>query len=368
MLGKHLKQLRTEYDITAARLARFMKVEEQDILNWEEGITEPSLKQIHELADLFDITFHELLDEEERDTDMNQRQKKKDTQKKKDKSRNKTKKKNRTKHKTKNVKQKTVEKKRNWPLIVILILLAACIGIGGFLFWKYGDEFDLIRKNDYKQEELVGTFTDESAYENSRAVLTLQSNGTYTMQFHNCSVETTGSGSWRVEKNMITLQDASGRSYTLKVSSTNKLKFTSSAMGCSPAENDVFTRGTISSDNTTSDEEKESEEETAQSYIQVGQWSGNNSTLHISSVDGTQAIFTLQSYDPQDSSHVAELKDIHGDIQNNTLNFTFDDDGYGNAGKGSIVFDASQAVFHIEITTAADDAPWSILESGTLVK
>ncbi|MEG0737136.1 MAG: hypothetical protein RR441_09730, partial [Longicatena sp.] len=106
----------------------------------------------------------------------------------------------------------------------------------------------------------------------------------------------------------------------------------------------------------------------ASSYIVVGQWSGNNSTLHIKSVDNNKAVFTLQSYDPSNSENVASLDGIEGSINANTMTFDFKDDGYGNSGTGSIVFDSTQAIFNITFTTKNEEASWSILQSGTLFK
>lgn len=357
MLNQKLKELRIEYEITASRLAQFMKVSEQDILDWENGVKEPTRSQVQELADLFDISLHELLQEKaEKSNPTSSKAKEKGSTK------TKKKKKTKTKHKTKKVKDKTVEKKQNWPLIIILILLLALGAVCGFLFWKYGDDYAIIKKKEYKVSDVVGSFYDENTYESNASVLTLDRNGSYSITYHDCSVETSGYGSWTIDKDVITLIDAQGKEITLKVQSNDKLKLTDSDIGCSVKKNDIFKRGTAN------EETENKEEEPTTTYVQTGQWSGSHTTLVVDKVTDTYVVFTMQSYDPANASNIAELKNIKGSLQSNTVSFTFDDDGFGNAGKGTIVFDETTAVFQIALTQVNDEAPWSIITSGTMSK
>lgn len=365
----NLRTLREEYDISALRIAKFMKVSEQDILDWENGVKEPSIQQLRELASLFDISFEELSIEYEED-DMPSSIKEKSSPVKKGKTKRKTKKK--TKYKTKNIDHETVEKKRNWPLLVILMLLVGLLGAGGYVYWQYGDEYSFVKKNSYTMNEMAGTFTSEKVYKDSSSSILLKSDGTYQMQYNDCSANTTKEGTWTIDDTIMTMTSHSADAITFKILSTNSLKV-QGTIGCSIQKNDVFTRGTIISDDKEepTDQKEDSDDsdttDQAPSYIVVGQWSGNNSTLHIQSIDN-KVIFTLQSYDPSNSENVASLDRMEGIISANTMTFNFEDDGYGNSGTGSIVFDSTQAIFNITFTTKNADASWSILQSGTLLK
>ncbi|MGX8832735.1 helix-turn-helix transcriptional regulator [Amedibacillus sp. YH-ame6] len=366
----NLRTLREEYDISALRIAKFMKVSEQEILNWENGVKEPSVQQLRELASLFDISLDGLSNGYEEDKKSSST-KEKSTPSKKGKIKRKTKKK--TKYKTKNVDHKTVEKKRNWPLLVILLLLIGLIGAGGYLYWQYGDEYSFVKKNSYTMNEIAGTFTSEKIYEDSSSSILLKSDGTYQMKYNDCSADSTKEGTWTMDENSMTLTSHSADVITFKILSANSLKV-QGTIGCSIQKGDVFTRGSITSDSKEGpNEEEEGSDDSdttdeASSYIVVGQWSGNNSTLHIKSVDNNKAVFTLQSYDPSNSENVASLDGIEGSINANTMTFDFKDDGYGNSGTGSIVFDSTQAIFNITFTTKNEEASWSILQSGTLFK
>lgn len=363
MLNKNLKRLREEYEISAKRLAEFMQVNEQDIHDWEEGVKEPSLQQIHELADLFDISYNELLAEPvKKSSDESYA-------KPKNKKKTKTKKKHKTKHRTKKTKEKTVEKKRNWPWIVFMLIILCVGSVCGYLYWKYGDEYSLVHNHNYTIDEMTGTFTNENTYEHTASSLTLQSGGSYTLSYNTCSVDTSLTGTWSIEKTTVTLHAQNGEEYTLHINSDNQLKYTSSNLGCSIQKNDVFIRGNKTDlQENKEDRDVNSTEDAmdATSYITTGKWSNSNIVLSITQLNNQSAVFTLEAMDENDTQHLAKLNSIQASRNGNTLTFTFQDDGYGNAGEGTIVFDASQAIFHITKTSVNEHAEWAIPESGTL--
>lgn len=371
MLHENLKRLRNEYGITRTRLASYMHTDEQKIKEWEAGVSEPSIQQLHRLAKLYDISLDELIEGSIKEAPTEAYAVKNDQKKRGKKKKKRTK----TKHKTKQVEKTTVEKKRTWPLVILLVLLIAS-GIASVVYWKYGGNYMVVSKKDDKVSKLAGTFVDQNKYQETQASLTLQSNATFTLQFHNCSILTSMQGTWSIEKDVITLQAASGTSYTLRVQNNNQLMMTSS-IDCSPKKKDIFTRGGLAAPSPQpSEPSKDKEEPTPNTTpskpntanIAPGQWSGDHSTLNIQSVHNNTAIFTLQSYDPQDASHVAKLTNVQGTIQGNTIAFHFDNDGYGNAGDGTIDFQATSAIFHITKTTTNKDAPWAIMDHGTLEK
>ena len=57
-----LRELRIKSCLTQKKLAEMMNVSSQSILNWENGIFEPNLTQIVQLADIFSVTVDYLLE------------------------------------------------------------------------------------------------------------------------------------------------------------------------------------------------------------------------------------------------------------------------------------------------------------------
>ena len=51
-----LRELRNKSGLTQNEIANKLGVSGQTILNWENGIYEPKINQLIELADLFDVT------------------------------------------------------------------------------------------------------------------------------------------------------------------------------------------------------------------------------------------------------------------------------------------------------------------------
>lgn len=60
MLGKHIKTLRMEYEISTQRLAEYMRIEEEELRDWEAGIRVPDEKQLQRLSKLFQVDVSEL--------------------------------------------------------------------------------------------------------------------------------------------------------------------------------------------------------------------------------------------------------------------------------------------------------------------
>lgn len=56
----NLKILRKERNIGQIRLAEILNVSVKTISHWETGYTEPSILQLIQLADFFDLTLDEL--------------------------------------------------------------------------------------------------------------------------------------------------------------------------------------------------------------------------------------------------------------------------------------------------------------------
>lgn len=366
MIGKKLKKLREAYGITQQRLATYMNVSVREVEEWEQNRKEPRLQQIQTLAELFEVSVDEFLQEEDSSPSKKQPRTSQETDKGKRGSKGKTKKKtkNKTKYKMKNGK-KVVKKRMNWPIVLLIIVLLLALGGGGYyVYWKYGDEYFIGKKNDYKIDEMVGTFTAEESHDTTTPVLLLQSDETFQLQASDCNAESTIQGTWSMDGRTMTLEDYSGNRYTFQISSSNKLKYTSASFGCAPLKNDVFTRGTLPDQGDADEEPKEEETST----LTTGQWSGSHSTLVVSSVDDDKMTFTLTSIDSEDASHTATISNVTGSIRKNTVSFAYSDDGYGNAGNGTIIFDETTAVFSITKTTSNPDAAWGLLETGTLYK
>ena len=57
-----LRELRNKSGLTQNEIANKLGVSGQTILNWENGIYEPKINQLIELADLFDVTVDYLIE------------------------------------------------------------------------------------------------------------------------------------------------------------------------------------------------------------------------------------------------------------------------------------------------------------------
>ena len=67
-LGENLKQLRIAEDIGQTKLAEALNISVKSISHWETNYTEPSIAQLIQLADFFDITLDELVGRTERNS------------------------------------------------------------------------------------------------------------------------------------------------------------------------------------------------------------------------------------------------------------------------------------------------------------
>ena len=61
MLSENLKALRKIKDVGQAELAAELNVSLKTVSHWETGYTEPSIAQLIQLANYFDITIDELV-------------------------------------------------------------------------------------------------------------------------------------------------------------------------------------------------------------------------------------------------------------------------------------------------------------------
>lgn len=365
MLGENIKQLRKEYEISTQQLAEYMRIEEQELLDWEQGRDYPDDEQLNRLAKLFQISVSDLCAANEGTDKKQQKRKespdKKDKKQKAKKGKTKKKTKRKIKHKTdyKTKKETVVKKRRIWPLIVLLLLiLAGAAAGGGYIYWKYGDEL-FSQKDEYKMEDIAGTFTDENAHDATPSSLVLKSDGSFIFTQNTCQAMNDVSGTWSITDKKLKLSSTQG-TYTFTIRSSNQLRYEGETIGCGPYSRDIFTRGGTTQSNPQKEEEQQTDDI-------AGTYSGNHSTLVISNVTDTGFSYTLTSLNPDDAQQIAS---IEGTAQRtgDTASFSFTDDGYGNQGNGTFTFQAAQVTFTIEKTQTNPDAAWGILTEGTLLR
>lgn len=65
MLGRNIKKLRTEYEISQRRLADYMHIKEEQLQEWEQEKSFPNDEQLDRLATLFQVSVSELCDADE---------------------------------------------------------------------------------------------------------------------------------------------------------------------------------------------------------------------------------------------------------------------------------------------------------------
>ena len=65
-----LRELRNKSDLTQNEIANKLGVSGQTILNWENGIYEPKISQLIQLADLFDVTVDYLIERKTNDKNI----------------------------------------------------------------------------------------------------------------------------------------------------------------------------------------------------------------------------------------------------------------------------------------------------------
>ena len=366
MLGKHIRKLRMEYEISAQRLAEYMRIEEKELRDWEAGIRIPDEKQLQRLSELFQVDVSELCDAQEQTASKKQRRSnasdKKNKKQKAKKGKTKKKTRRKTKHKTndKTKKQTVVKKRRTWPLLLVLLLLVAGLAAGGgYLYWKYGDAL-FSQKKVYRMEDMAGTFTDENTRDGAAAALVLKSDGSFVFTQNSCEGMQDVSGTWSIADQSIKASSAQG-TYTFAIRSSNQLKYEGETIGCGPYSSDVFIRGAAGGQPFQQEEEPQKQADIA------GTYSGSHSTLVVSDVTDTTFTYTLTSLNPLDAQQVAS---ISGTAQRNgdTASFSFTDDGYGTQGTGTFTFQDAQVVFSIQKTQTDPQAGWGIRDEGTLFR
>lgn len=369
MLHKNLKKLREEYDISQERLGKYMKVTLHHIQAWEQGDERPSQQQLQRLAQLFQIDIEELqqIDKKEK---RNIYKKSKGKQDKYTKTKTKKKTKYKTKHKHKRTadKQVIVKKRKSWPIIFFMILLIVCVFVGGaYMYRTYGGEYFIGKKGDYKTVDLAGTFAAENTHGGQASSLILKSDANFTFETNLCDTMHSYHGTWKIHEKNITMTSKDGTAFSFHIESTNQIRYTSKSIACGPFENDIFTRGALHQESqttlNTNDEKVESKEE---SNIKIGSWKGEQTQLQVIALHDQTITFTLSSTDANDPKHIAVLSDIKGDVNGNQVIFSFMDDGYGNAGTGTLTFDTDKVTFAIVKTTINPQAVWAIKDQGTL--
>ena len=365
MLGRNIKKLRTEYEISQRRLADYMHIKEEQLQEWEQEKSFPNDEQLDRLATLFQVSVSELCDADESSNKQKKKQPvaqdKKEKKQKVKKGKTKKKTKRKTRHKTdyKTKKETVVKKRRVWPLVLLLLLvLAGVVAAGGYVYWKYGDEL-FSQKEKYRKEDMAGTFTAENAHDGTPASLVLKSDGTFTFIVNNCQVMNELDGTWSITDKNIKLHNTQG-TYTFAIRSSNQLRFEGESIGCGPYQKDIFTRGTAIQNPQKEEEPKESENDDI-----AGSYSGSHSTLVVSDATATSFSYTLTSLNPDDAQQVVT---IEGTAQRsgNTAAFSFSDDGFGTQGTGTFTFQGTQVVFSIQKTQTNAEAAWGILDEGTL--
>ena len=71
-IGRFLKELRKEKDITQEQLAEKIKVSCRTVSRWETGSNMPDISLLAELADFYDVSIPEIIDGERKSEQMNE--------------------------------------------------------------------------------------------------------------------------------------------------------------------------------------------------------------------------------------------------------------------------------------------------------
>ena len=72
-IGRFLKELRKEKDITQEQLAEKIKVSGRTVSRWETGSNMPDISLLAELADFYDVSISEIIDGERKSEQMNEK-------------------------------------------------------------------------------------------------------------------------------------------------------------------------------------------------------------------------------------------------------------------------------------------------------
>ena len=71
-IGRFLKELRKEKNITQEQLAEKIKVSGRTVSRWETGSNMPDISLLAELADFYDVSIPEIIDGERKSENMNE--------------------------------------------------------------------------------------------------------------------------------------------------------------------------------------------------------------------------------------------------------------------------------------------------------
>ena len=71
-IGRFLKELRKEKDITQEQLAEKIKVSGRTVSRWDTGSNMPDISLLAELADFYDVSIPEIIDGERKSENMNE--------------------------------------------------------------------------------------------------------------------------------------------------------------------------------------------------------------------------------------------------------------------------------------------------------
>ena len=71
-IGRFLKELRKEKNITQEQLAEKIKVSSRTVSRWETGSNMPDISLLAELAELYDVSIPEIIDGERKSENMNE--------------------------------------------------------------------------------------------------------------------------------------------------------------------------------------------------------------------------------------------------------------------------------------------------------
>ena len=72
-IGRFLKELRKEKDITQEQLAEKIKVSGRTVSRWETGSNMPDISLLADLADFYDVSIPEIIDGERKSEQMNEK-------------------------------------------------------------------------------------------------------------------------------------------------------------------------------------------------------------------------------------------------------------------------------------------------------
>lgn len=325
-----LQCLREEYKISLATLAVFMHTSVQEIVDWENEEAFPTQEQWEKLQQLYGVDKRTLL-EEVKDYQGYQRQKEAAAAKK-----------------------VRAAKKRHHRLLksMILILLLIICGFFGYGYYEYGNDYQIVKKEVYQASDFIGDFYGMDDHGILTPILSLNGNDDFSLQYHNCKVEKKQKGTWKIKNNKIILHREK-QLITFVIQSKDRLVLKSKNVGCVALAEDIFVRKMDPSQ--------------AEFNGIDGIWKNANSILTVEKYDTNSIGISLVSKDINDEELLAKIE-TSGVLINDTLEFTFDDDGFQNKGHGTIIFDQKRAVYSITFTFVNPQGEYQLMDHGELRK